>query len=273
MRNILVLATIIADDETHQDKALHKKVKGLLVHDSSIIVDGEGCFPDLSDVLLDDLLVIETEEFIYITREVPKTYDMSGFKLTPLRHLLTRLTTREFEYASRAVQLQLWQRSHRFCSRCGAETIRHSKEHAMVCPSCKYSQYPRLQPCVIVAITRHDAAKPSILLARSPRFPIPMFSLIAGFVEVGETLENAVAREVKEEVGVDVKNIRYMKSQPWPFPSNLMIGFQAEYAGGELVLEEEEILEADFFPFDQLPPLPPPGSIASWMIDQIVSGK
>ena len=267
------MATIIADNATNLGKISPKKIKGLLVHDSSIFVDSEGRLPDLSEVLSDDLLVLETEEVIYFTREVPKTHVINGFKLTPLRQLLTRFSLQEFEYASRAVQLQLWQRSHRFCSRCGAETIRHAKEFAMVCPSCKYSQYPRLQPCVIVAITRDDAAEPSILLARSPRFPVPMFSLIAGFVEVGETLENAVARDVKEEVGIDIKNIRYVKSQPWPFPSNLMIGFHAEYAGGELVLEEEEILEAAFFPFDQLPLLPPTGSIASWMIDQIVNGK
>ncbi len=267
------MATIIAGNASDQGKVALKKIKGFLVHDSSVFVDGEGCFPDLSEVLFDDLLVIETEEVIYVTREVAKTHEIDGFKITPLRHLLTRLTTLEFEYASRAIQLQLWQRSHRFCSRCGTETVRHAKEHAMICPSCKYSQYPRLQPCVIVAITRHDAPEPRILLARSPRFPIPMFSLLAGFVEVGETLENAVAREVKEEVGVDIKNIRYMKSQPWPFPSNLMIGFQAEYAGGDLVLEEAEILEAEFFPFNQLPTLPPTGSIASWMIDQIVNGK
>lgn len=273
IRNILVLATIIPDYTTDQNAVPQKKIKGLFIHENSIVVDDAGRLPDLIEILESDLLVAETEEFIYFTRAVHAEFEIDGYKLTLLRHLLTRWNTREFEHASRAIQLQLWQRSHRFCSNCGAETVRHTNEYAMVCPNCKYTQYPRLQPCVIVAITRHDAAEPSILLARSPRFPIPMFSLIAGFVEVGETLESAVAREVKEEIGIDVKNIRYMKSQPWPFPSNLMIGFQAEYAGGELVLQEDEIAEAAFYPFDQLPLLPPSGSIANWMINQIIGAK
>ncbi len=261
------------NQSTDQNTPPEKPMKGLFIHENAIVVDEEGRLPDLTEIQSGDLLVAETEEYRYFTREVHAEYEVNGFKLTLLRHLLTRWTTREFEHASRAIQLQLWQRSHFFCSRCGAKTFRHSIEYAMVCPACDYTQYPRLQPCVIVVITRHDEAKPSILLARSPRFPIPMFSLIAGFVEVGETLESAVAREVKEEVGIDIKNIRYMGSQPWPFPSNLMIGFQAEYAGGELVLQEDEIAEAAFYPFDQLPLLPPTGSIASWMIDQIINVK
>ncbi len=265
------MATIIRDYTTDQSSIPQKKIKGLLIHHSSVLVDDNGQLPDLIEVQPSDLLVAETEEFIYFTREIDAEYETNGFKLTQLRHLLTRWSTRDFEHASRAIQLQLWQRSHLFCSCCGTKTVRHPNEYAMVCPACEYTQYPRLQPCVIVAITRHDEPTPKILLARSPRFPIPMFSLIAGFVEVGETLESAVAREVKEEVGIDVKNIRYMGSQPWPFPTNLMIGFQAEYAGGDLVLQEDEIAEAAFYPFDQLPLLPPTGSIASWMIDQITT--
>lgn len=247
------------------------QIKGLLIHENSIFVDVNNLLPDLYEMQTDDLLVAEVDGVRYVTRQVSEDHALDGFTLIHLRHILTKWSMAEFERASRAIQLLLWQRNHRFCSNCGEKTIRHANEFAMVCPSCKYSQYPRLQPCVIVAITRHDENNnPSILLARSPRFTIPMFSLIAGFVEVGETLEQAVAREVKEEVGVDVKNIRYMSSQPWPFPSNIMIGFQAEYAGGELVLQEDEIVEAAFYPFDQLPLLPPTGSIANRMIEQIV---
>jgi NAD+ diphosphatase len=268
------LATITPNDTINQSIISQKKtIRGFLIHENSILVDADGRLPDLIDIQSGDLLVAETDEFIYYTRDISIEYRIIGFKLIPLRQMLTRWTLKEFEYASRAIQLQQWQRNHLFCSRCGTNTVRHAKEYAMVCPSCKYSQYPRLQPCVIVAITRHDESTPSILLARSPRFPIPMFSLIAGFVEVGETLENAVAREVFEEVGIEIKNIRYMGSQPWPFPSNLMIGFQAEYAGGDLVLQEDEIAEAAFYPFDQLPLLPPAGSIANRMIDQIINEK
>lgn len=250
------------------------KIKGLLIHENSIFVDEDNLLPDLYELELDDLLVAEADGVRYVTRQVPEDHELTGFTLIHLRHVLTKWSTAEFERASRAIQLLLWQRNHRFCSSCGEMTTRHANEFAMVCPACEYTQYPRLQPCVIVAITRHDEEnQPSILLARSPRFTIPMFSLIAGFVEVGETLEQAVAREVKEEVGIDIKNIRYMSSQPWPFPSNIMIGFQAEYAGGELVLQEDEISEAAFYPFDQLPLLPPTGSIANRIIEQIVGGK
>jgi NAD+ diphosphatase len=265
------LTTTSTHSNAEQNAYFPKIIIGLLIHENSILVNENGHLPHLNTIENEDLLVAENDEFVYFTRSVKTDHGFTGFKLTPLRQLLTRWSTREFEYASRALQLQLWQRNHTFCSKCGDKTVRHNTEYAMICPSCKYTQYPRLQPCVIVAITRHDLQTPSILLARSPRFPIPMFSLIAGFVEVGETLENAVAREVKEEVGIDIKNIRYMKSQPWPFPSNLMIGFQAEYAGGELVLQEDEIAEAAFYPFDQLPLLPPSGSIANWMIDQVIN--
>lgn len=249
------------------------QIKGLLIHENSIFVDEHNGLPDLQDMESDDLLVIEVDGIRYITREVSSDHQLTGFTFVQIRQILTRWSINEFERASRALQLLQWRRSHLFCSRCGANTVQHPTEYAMVCPACHYSQYPRLQPCVIVAITKdYDTNHPSILLARSPRFTIPMFSLIAGFVEVGETLEQAVAREVKEEVGIDIKNIRYMSSQPWPFPSNIMIGFQAEYAGGELVLQEDEIVEAAFYSFDQLPLLPPKGSIANRMIEKIVGG-
>lgn len=266
------MAVNSSDQSINELNQSNTQIKGLLIHENSIFVDVNNLLPDLFEVQTDDLLVADVDGVRYVTRQVPEDHVLEGYSLIHLRHVLTKWSTAEFERASRAIQLLLWQRNHRFCSNCGEKTIRHANEFAMVCPACDYMQYPRLQPCVIVAITRHDEGEqPKILLARSPRFTIPMFSLIAGFVEVGETLEQAVAREVKEEVGVDVKNIRYMSSQPWPFPSNIMIGFQAEYAGGELVLQEDEISEAAFYPFDQLPLLPPTGSIANRMIEQIVS--
>lgn len=267
------MATVTPHHIADQSSIPTKKIKGLLIRENLIFVDRSNDLPDLQDVMSNDLLVAEDDDIQYVTREVPSDYILTGYTAIHLRQLLTKWSSTEFERASRAIQLLLWQRNHRFCSHCGEKTVRHAHEFAMVCPACDYIQYPRLQPCVIVAITRQDTSTPSILLARSPRFPIPMFSLIAGFVEVGETLESAVAREVKEEVGIDIKNIRYMSSQPWPFPTNLMIGFQAEYAGGELVLQEDEIAEAEFYPFDQLPLIPPMGSIANWMIEQIVGRK
>lgn len=136
----------------------------------------------------------------------------------------------------------------------------------MVCPSCRYHQYPRVNPCIITVITRGDD---EILLAKSVHNKTNMYGLIAGFVEVGETLEEAVQREAFEEVGLKLKNIQYMSSQPWPFPSNLMVAFRAEYESGEIKLQEEEIADAQFFKIDQLPEIPFKGSIAHSSIMQI----
>ena len=182
---------------------------------------------------------------------------------------MTQLSMPQFELISRALQLIEWQKNHRFCSHCGTPTVRHAHgEFAQICPNCNYTAYPRVNPCIIVAITKGD----QILLARSHRFANGMFSVVAGFVEVGETLEQAVAREVKEEVGLEITNIRYVSSQPWPFPTNIMLGFTADYAGGELVLQEDEIAEAAFYPFDQLPLIPPKGSIAHSLIQLATQG-
>lgn len=192
-----------------------------------------------------------------------------GLQLVAIRQLLQFWSTAQFEQASRAIQLLEWRRNHKFCSHCGEKTQLHAHEFAMVCPSCHYHQYPRVQPCVITIITRGSN---EILLAKNANNKNNMYGLIAGFVEVGETLEEAVRRETCEEVGLKVKNIQYLASQPWPFPSNLMIAFKAEYASGELLLQEEEIADAQFFKFDQLPEIPFKGSIAHAMIMHVIQG-
>jgi len=193
-----------------------------------------------------------------------------GLELIPIRQLLPLWSTKQFEQASRAIQLLEWRRNHKFCSHCGHVTEAHASEYAMICPACGYHQYPRVQPCVITVITRGED---EILLAKNARNTRSnMYGLIAGFVEVGETLEEAVRRETLEEVGIQVKNIQYLASQPWPFPSNLMIAFKAEYASGELCLQEEEISDAQFFKFDQLPEIPFKGSIAHAMIMHATEG-
>ena len=193
-----------------------------------------------------------------------------GYQLIPIRELIQLWSTTEFLQASRAVQLLEWRRNHKFCSHCGHATEIHSKEYAMVCPACGYHQYPRVQPCVITIITKGDD---ELLLAKSARNKSNMYGLIAGFVEVGETLEEAVQREAFEEVGVKLKNICYMSSQPWPFPSNLMIAFHAEYDSGDIQLQLEEISDAQFFKFDQLPEIPFKGSIAPSMIMQVIESR
>ena len=193
-----------------------------------------------------------------------------GYQLVPIRELIQTWSTQDFLQASRAVQLLEWRRNHRFCSHCGHATEVHPTEYAMVCPACSYHQYPRVQPCIITIITK---GTDEVLLAKSVHNKSNMYGLIAGFVEVGETLEEAVQREAFEEVGLKLKNIRYMSSQPWPFPSNLMIAFHAEYESGEIQLQVEEISDAQFFKLDQLPEIPFKGSIAHAMIMQILDAR
>jgi NAD+ diphosphatase len=137
-------------------------------------------------------------------------------------------------------------------------------ERARRCPTCGLLAFPRLAPAVITLIERDGEA----LLARNRTFPVPMYSCIAGFVEPGETMEEAVHREVHEEVGVSVKDVRYIASQPWPFPHSLMIGFEATWAGGDIVIDEKEIADAQWFRADDLPMIPPGMSIARMLIDR-----
>lgn len=186
-----------------------------------------------------------------------------AFYLQDLRKLAMEVDPNLFMLAGRARQVVEWDLNHRFCSRCGTPTLAHASDRAKHCPSCGYTQYPRISPCVIVLITRGY----EVLLARAPHFPGGMYSTLAGFVEPGETLEMAVHREVFEEVGVRLTNLRYLDSQPWPFPHSLMIGFHAEYAGGEIQVDGVEIEHAQWWPINELPRIPPPGSISRFLID------
>jgi NAD+ diphosphatase len=183
-----------------------------------------------------------------------------------LRQLFGALPDEDFAIAGRALGLTAWDRDHRFCGRCGALTTRSTVERVRTCPACGHGAYPRLSPAVIMLVERDGRA----LLARNARFPRPFHSTLAGFVEVGETLEDAVAREIHEEAGVDVADIRYFGSQPWPFTGSLMIGFTARWAGGELTPDGVEIVEAGWFAPDELPHLPPPLSIARALVDDFV---
>jgi len=166
--------------------------------------------------------------------------------------------------AGRAVQLVDWNRNHRFCGRCATPTEISAGERARRCASCGLQVFPRLAPAIITLVERDDGR---VLLARNARWPGGMYSCLAGFVEPGESVEDAVRREVREEVGVDVDGLRYFGSQPWPFPHSLMLGFHARYAGGDLVVDGEEIAEARWFGADELPAIPGRISIARKLID------
>jgi NAD+ diphosphatase len=166
--------------------------------------------------------------------------------------------------AGRAVQLVEWQRTHQYCGRCGTRAGDAPGERARVCPSCGLLAYPRLAPAVIMLVERDDGRA---LLARNAMFPPGIFSCLSGFVEPGETLEHAVRREVREEVGLEIGEVDYRGSQPWPFPHQLMVGFGARYLSGEITLDEKEIAEAAWFTPEDAPVFPTNMSIAGHLID------
>lgn len=172
-----------------------------------------------------------------------------------------------FQLAGRGVQLAEFYRSHRWCGYCGHEMNLSTREFAALCPHCRQRYYPQIAPCIIVAIRRGDR----ILLAHHARHRSNIYTVLAGFVEVGETLEQTVAREVMEESNVKVRNVRYVTSQPWPFPQSLMVAFMADYDSGDLQPDKKELLDADWFRYDQLPLLPPAGTVARRLIEDTVA--
>lgn len=193
--------------------------------------------------------------------------EVPGGEIVPLRAVFELAGAEAFALAGRAVQLLDWQAQHRYCGRCGTPTLRQSGENAMHCPRCGLLAYPRLSPAVMVLVRDGDR----LLLARSHRFKPGMFSALAGFVEPGETLEQCAVREVREEVGIEIANLRYFGSQPWPFPNSLMVAYFADYAGGTITPDPAEIEAAAWFPVSDLPLLPEPISISRWLIDAAVA--
>lgn len=189
-----------------------------------------------------------------------------GYSAAGLRDWLGRVEPALFYLAGRAMQILEWHKTHQYCGRCGSAMADHANDRAKQCPSCDLVSYPRLAPSIIVLVTRDK----QILLARNTNWPRNMYSTLAGFVEPGESIEQTVHREVAEEVGLQVNNLRYLGSQSWPFPNSLMLGFHAAYAGGDIVCQEGEISDARWFDPDDLPNIPPGTAISRWLIDAFV---
>ena len=189
-----------------------------------------------------------------------------GYALLGLRAWLGRVPSPLFYLAGRAQQLSDWDRDHRFCGRCGTPMQNHPVDRAKQCPQCNLINYPRLSPSIIVLVRNGE----DMLLARNANWPRGMYSTLAGFVEPGESIEQTVHREVLEEVGLKVKNVRYLGSQSWPFPNSLMLGFHADYAGGDIVCQEGEIADAQWFHYTKLPGVPPGTAISRWLIDHFI---
>lgn len=193
-----------------------------------------------------------------------------AFIALPIKRGLERLSSAWYPLVVRAISIIQWDKNHRFCGFCGANTIRVDDLFEKRCPSCQLLFYPRISPSVIVLIEKGD----EILMARSPHFAPGVFGLIAGFVEAGESLEEAVHREVKEEVGLTIKALHYVGSQSWPFPDSLVAGFRAHYQSGELLIDHRELETAGWYRYDTLPGYPSTSvSIARKLIDAFVLEK
>lgn len=173
----------------------------------------------------------------------------------------------ETALVSRLKALASWVENTRFCPSCGQPLRLHAQETALECPACGRLLFPRIEPCIITLITRGE----ELLLLRNVRDTQGIYACLAGFVEAGETLEQALRREVREETSLEVENIRYAGSQAWPFPDQLMMAFYADYKSGEIRIQESEIADARWFRPDALPPLPKPGSIARRLIQRRIS--
>lgn len=197
--------------------------------------------------------------------ELDDPVEPDGTAFRTLRSLFGVLKEEMFAVAGRAFQLLDWARSHRFCGKCGMPTVPVPGERAMGCAPCGIEYYPRVSPAVIVAVVRDGR----LLLAHSRRHPSVFFSVLAGFVEAGESFEECVRREIREEAGIELKDIRYFGSQPWPFPRTMMVGFTAEWAGGDIVIEEKELVQAAWFEPEEVKRLQIPrhGTIARQLID------
>lgn len=194
---------------------------------------------------------------------------MLDYKLIGLREFYELVNEDVYLLASRAIQIINWDKNHTYCGRCGTKTKTKEDEIAKVCPNCGFISFTRLSPAIIVAITNDN----ELLMANHTRSPKDKYSLIAGFVEAGETIEEAVHREISEEVGLKVKNIKYMDSQSWPFPHSLMLGFSAEYESGEINIDEIEIRDAKWFKKEEIPNLESNISIASSLINWFKNKK
>ncbi|MDA8126187.1 MAG: NAD(+) diphosphatase [Deltaproteobacteria bacterium] len=201
--------------------------------------------------------------------ETEKGIEIPHSEWVSLRLGYGKFSEEMFQIYGRAAELLVWASQNRFCGRCGAPLALKADERCFQCPACRFISYPRISPAIIVAIEKEG----KLLLARGARFQSEIYSVLAGFVEPGETLEECIRREVREEVGIEIKNIRYFKSQPWPFPDSLMIAFTAEYAGGELTIDPTEIVDAGWYSPEDFPPIPGKFAIARALIDHFLEKR
>ncbi|WP_028621096.1 NAD(+) diphosphatase [Pseudomonas sp. Ant30-3] len=260
--------TAVLDTDQPGGWAVARSPDGFLFDDNGALFPREWLKRQDVSVLAEHGIGHLDGEPVYLL-ELRSSSEVAGCNWKGLRALMLEGDHTLFKVLGYAAQIGTWAREHRFCGNCGQATHQVPRERAMYCQPCNLRYYPRISPSMIVLITRGD----EILLARSPRFVTGVYSTLAGFAEPGESAEDCLIREVREEVRIEVKNIQYMGSQCWPFPHSMMLGFHAEYAGGEIVCQEDEIEDAQWFNVHELPPLPASRSIARYLIDAYVARR
>ena len=254
----------------HVDAAsdLNRPALRLLFRANELRVSTDGARVAGGDRADDDLLIGTLDgQLIVAATAAPDDTAAIDTRFAGLRSLFGVMDDDLVAIAGRAFQIVDWNRTHQYCGVCATPTERAPHERSRRCPACGHTAYPRISPAMMCLVTRgHE-----ILLARNVNFPAGRYSALAGFLEAGESIEEAVIREVQEEVGIDVARPKYFASQSWPFPHSLMIAFTAEYVGGELTPNGHEIAEAGWFTADNLPQLPPRISIARALIDDTLA--
>lgn len=260
--------TAVLDTNISGGLAVARCAQGFLVDDNGVLFPRDWLKRQGLEVLCEHGIGYFDGQPVFLL-ELKAEQDVPGCSWRGLRQFMLEGDFEIYKVLGYAAQIGTWAREHRFCGSCGQPMQQIHWERAMYCAPCELRFYPRISPSMIVLITRGD----EILLARSPRFVTGVYSTLAGFAEPGESAEDCLVREVREEVQVEVKNIQYVGSQCWPFPHSMMLGFHAEYAGGEIVMQPDEIEDARWFRVDALPPLPASRSIARYLIDLYVARR
>jgi NAD+ diphosphatase len=246
--------------------------KLLCALDGSLVVFEHAEFIQLDLETIAQYLVLEKqllENNLTVNVIATEERALENYQWLSLRSQLDVIDEAQFQLAGRALQILRWHFDHQYCGRCGKPTVQHGRDFAKTCRDCSLDFYPRLSPCIITLVTRGDEC----LLAQHKRSAKVMNTCLAGFIEVGETPEQTLVREVKEEVNLNVGNIRYFTSQPWPFPGQLMLGYFADYVSGDIVLDETEIVAAQWYVYDKLPNTPSLATLSGRLIDAFVQSR
>ncbi|MFK3724339.1 NAD(+) diphosphatase [Pseudomonas monteilii] len=261
-------STAVLDPDTPGGLAVARGPEGFLIGEAGPVFDRGWLKRQGLDVLGEHGIGHLDGQPLFLL-ELRRTTQVPDHQWQGLRAFMLEGDYTLYQVLGYAAQIGTWAREHRFCGSCGQPTTQVRWERAMYCATCELRSYPRISPSMIVLVTRGD----EVLLARSPRFVTGVYSTLAGFAEPGESAEDCLVREVREEVAVEVRNLRYVGSQCWPFPHSMMLGFHAEYASGEIVMQPEEIEDARWFDIHDLPPLPATRSIARHLIDLYVAQR